>query len=170
MSQISVNVQAIARRFGLPFIVLASTLLFVEFSHSEQNRLPKGLQDTLAEQALSFLRKEYNVLVSGDAPTEGLVPRLNGMTRLEVSGEERIAALQKGRENSLQHGMHYSDIEVALSPVGIEERDGEVVLHAIDEVVEYFTFDRSPSPPIPTEYRETTRHHFVFSVSPTSAH
>jgi len=168
MYQISVNIQAIARRFALPFIILAAALLFVEFSHSERNRLPAGLQDALTDQALAFLRNEYSILITGDSPVEGLVSRLSGMSRLEMSGEDRIVALQKGRENSLQHGKHYSSIDVDLTSVSIEKHDGIVVLHAVENVVERFTFDQPISPAVPDIYEESTHHDFLFSVSSLS--
>jgi hypothetical protein len=91
------------------------------------------------------------------------------MARLEFSGGDRIAALLKSRRTSLEHGKGYTSIEVTLDAQGIEERDGTVILHGIEHVVEHFTFNRVPPPLPPDVYEESVRHDFIFSVIPVSA-
>lgn len=163
------RVGVISRSVALILAVPVAALLVAQLSHSRQDRLPSSLQDSLTAEALTFLRNEYNILVTGSVPAEGLVPRLIGMARLEFSGEERIALLLRGREDSLQHGKRYERIEVTLNPTRIEEHDGGVVLHAVDKVVEHFAFDPKPWPAVPDLYEECTQHDFIFSIAPISA-
>lgn len=163
------SVELISRSFALVLAVAVAALFVAQLSHSGQDRLPSALQESLNAEALIFLRNEYDILVTGSVPAEGLVPRLIGMARLEFSGQERIAALLKGREDSLQRGKRYERIEVILNPTGIEEHDSRVVLHAVDKVVEHFAFDPKPWPEVPNLYEESTRHDFIFSIAPISA-
>lgn len=158
----------ITRRIGLLLLIPLAAFLFAKLSHS-QHRLPATLEAVLTEQAFTFLKNESNILITGSPPQEGLVPRHNGMSGSEFSGEERIAASLRSRESSLQHGKHYASIEITLNPGGIDERYGEIILHAVDNKVEHFTFDPEPSQPIPHLYEETTHHDFIFSVTPLSA-
>ncbi|MFY9553455.1 MAG: hypothetical protein WAV20_05380 [Blastocatellia bacterium] len=158
-----------ARRLGLLLALAIAAFLFAEVSPSGQRRLPPEAEVALTEQALAFLRSEYNILVTGNPPAEALVPRLSGMSRSEISGEDRIAALLKGRKSSLEHGKHHTSIEVNLSSIAAEQRDGRVALRAVANIVEHFTFDFKPSPPMPDVYEESTRHDFIFSVAPLSA-
>ena len=159
----------ITRRLALLLVVPLVAFFFVQFFHSRQAGVPLDLQTALTEQALASLKNEYDILIKGIAPPDGLVPRLVGMARLEFSAEERTAALLKSRESALQHGKHYASIEVSLNPVGLEEREGVVVLHAVGNVTEHFTFDFSPSPPVPDVYEESTHYDFIFSVTPVGA-
>jgi hypothetical protein len=159
----------ITRRIALLLVVAIAVFLFGERAHPQQSPSSAALQEALTEQALAFLRNECNILVTGNPPPEGLVPRQNGMTRLEISGEQLIAASLKSREDSLQHGKHYASIEITLNPAGIEKRDGKVIVHAVDDKVERFIFDPEPSKPIPHIYEESTHHDFIFLVTPLSA-
>lgn len=157
------------RIFVLLLFFPVVAFISVQFFSSQQVHLQEGLEAALMEQALTFLRNEYNILVTGNPPPQGLVSRHNGMTRLESSGEERIAALLKGREVSLQYGKRYTNIEITLNPVGLEERDGKMILHVLDKITEHFTYDPTFSSPLPNLSEESTKHDFIFSIAPLSA-
>jgi hypothetical protein len=155
------------RTVGLAVVLLAVGLLVFKFvPRAEQLRA--DLEKPLNEVALASLQTDYNVLVTGDLPSDGLIARLNGWSRTYLTADERIEAGLKLRESGLERGVRYTGVEVALTPVGVERQGNKVVLHAKDRFTEHREY--TPAwPGAPTESGGVTNHDFVFSSVRASA-
>ena len=150
----------------LAFILLptAALLLSIIVLYSAETRQqPEGLEAALIGVSLHSLKSEYDILVTGDTPAHGLVPRRDGMTRMYLTGEDRIAAALRVREAAAKYGRRYASVQVKLNPEGIETRGDKLILQANEETDEVFAYDDSA---IKKSHmtQGKTKHNFIFSV------
>jgi hypothetical protein len=134
-----------------------------------QVKVTKELQSALVELALSLLQAEHNILVSGELPANRLVPHHQGMTRTLLTGaewEQKLLAIRKG---ALESGIRYTQIDVTLSPRGVEQHGDTVVLRARDHIIEYISYERPLLSGRSNNAQEKSDHDFVFSVQPINA-
>jgi hypothetical protein len=154
--------------FGIALISIVGFLILSSTSSPQSPQLSEEIENSLTQLALASLKVEYNILTTGYPPVEGLISRFDRSTGSHLSGEERIKSLITYRENALQKGKRYTNIDITLDSTSFEQINDRVILHAMDNIIEYFTFDTSPSPPLPNKSEGITKHDFVFSVEASS--
>jgi len=155
------------RKIGLILVLLAvGVLAFKTLPRSGQ--VPTDLEKVLNEPALASLKTDYDVLVTGKRPADGLVARLNGWSGTYLTGDARIDAGLQVRDSGLERGVRYTGVEVALTPLGVERHGNKVILHAKDSFTEHREY-APVSPELPTETIGITNHDFMFSADLASA-
>jgi hypothetical protein len=152
------------RRVGILLVFVAGTLLAFKIVPQRQ-QLPANLEQALNEQALANLDAAHNIVVTGNRPADGLVPRLNAWSRTYLTSDEYINNALKMREKGLEIGVRYTSVEVTLTPSGIERDGNRVILHAKDRFTEHRVYDVLLSSTLPTESGGVTNHDFVFSTA-----
>jgi hypothetical protein len=123
------------------------------------------LQAALTKVASDSLKDEYDVLVTGRQPEQSLIPQRDCVARFYVEGKERIATALRMRAAAAKSGMNFSSIDITLTPKGIDEINGRIILHAIEEKVEHFNFITPPTDGRPQVTESRINHDFVFSVA-----
>jgi hypothetical protein len=156
------------RTVGLALVLLAVGLLAFKVV-PRTGQLPADLEKPLSEVSLASLRADHNILVTGQRPADGLVPRLLGWTRQYIAGDAHIEGTLRVREKGLERGVRYTGVEVTLAPTGVEQRGNKAILHAKDRFTEHREYEVAVQGPSQTESGGVTNHDFVFSVVPASA-
>lgn len=146
----------------LPVAIL---LFCLPGSRQPQRLENQELQAAFVSVASDSLKTEYKVLVTGDLPELELVPQRDGSTHSYRDGKERIATALRVRDALAKAGMSFSNIDMTLTPTGVDKIGEKVILHAIEETAEHFTYlpPSNDSRPQVTESR--INHDFVFSVT-----
>jgi hypothetical protein len=152
-------------RRSLPVLLDLSVLGLLVLGIASPVQFPGGFDQVLNKQALASLRADCDVLVTGQRPADGLVPRLNGWSGTYLTGDERIDGHLRLRASGLKLGIQYTGVEVTLTPSSVEWRGNKVILHARDAFTEHRQYDFRDAAGLPTETRGITNHDFVFSVA-----
>jgi hypothetical protein len=148
---------------------LVAVLLALKFiAPTQPTQMTEELQTALTETALASLKAEYNLLITGKSEGIELVPRHEGMTQQYHTGVERVASALRVREGSLKSGRRYMTVDVALRVRGLEERKGELILHAVEETSEHFAFDNPSFASQPNVTESRREHDFIFVAEPIS--
>ena len=145
-------------------VASAPVLLLLGFRAAKQNKLPSDdLQLALAQVALKSLRAQYDLLESGSIPQLPFIPLHEGETHRYRSGEQRIEAALRVREDVRVSGKTYKLHELNLVATGTEQDDETIILHAVEKSSYYLSADVTSGQPILTE--EWPKHDFIFSIS-----
>lgn len=161
------------RTLKVGFILVLIPMVFLVFksTYSSVQQIPNAdeLQPLLTKVALASLRSESDILVTGENPTDMPVPQHDGMTHSYRTGEERIATAIRVREGMINAGMPYTKIEIRLSSHGVKKDGDKIILHAIEEKAEHFTYTDPARNSAPTLTESRINHDFIFSLAPETS-
>jgi Putative amidase domain len=154
----------------LSFTLLAAILLFFVVVLSSLSFRPLGggnvfaqtlgpSQQQLTQIALQNLQAEYNSMISGNSPTEVLIPRFDGQSGQEISSSQRTVSAQTANNKLAKYGIHYTSIDVSLTPLGIRNNGVNLLLDATEQSTFHCT---SNDPSAPTQWEQVVPHTFVF--------
>jgi hypothetical protein len=121
--------------------------------------LQTSLTIELQQKALDSLYADYDVLVTGKA--RKLNPKVTqlGIKRTE---SERLADTLYRRNFNLKYRTQFTKVDVTLTPKGLQEREGNLVLRAEENVAMHFMDSGRKSDLRGNVTRMQTYHNFVF--------
>lgn len=128
-----------------------------------QSTDPSPLETTLIAVALSNLKAEYDVLISGKAPTQQMVTRFDGETRQEQTGASRIASAQIQRQADMSYEMSYTSADVSLKFLASRDDGTNIFLDAIESTTLHFVDQYPADDSHPKQTDMVVPHTFVFA-------
>ena len=156
---------------SIPIIAasLLSVLLLSGFSTSTTGYpiQDREVLQRLTVKALQTLKDEYNVLTTGIRSTGPLLPHQNerGQRR---SSDERLSDVLGRRQEAMKAGRPYTKVDIDLQPHGADVVGDKTILHATEDVVRHFTFNRGKRDPERDVTQMRIEHDFVFTTQPQS--
>lgn len=156
---------------SIPIIAasLLSVLLLSGFSTSTTGYpiQDREVLQRLTVKALQTLKDEYNVLTTGIRSTGPLLPHQNerGQRR---SSDERLSDVLGRRQEAIKAGRPYTKVDIDLQPHGADVVGDKTILHATEDVVLHFTFNRGKRDPERDVTQMRIEHDFVFTTQPQS--